>query len=143
VIAGPSDGGDHDDDDDSHDNDRRSSDGYPLATALLLGTIVICPRCSVPVAFDLEIAGWVRVPAGGLRRTRWLAWAGRSGLLCPGATIRVALAGGWIVRIRVPSGFEVQRLPLDAEPNDDQRATLNVIYGRMETLAHVMRLAAP
>ncbi len=102
VITGPSAGGDHDDDDGSDDDDRRDRDGYPLAAALLLGTITIGPICPVPVALDLDV-GRVRVPAGGLRRTGGLALAGTSGLLRPSAAIPVALAGGRIVRIWVPT----------------------------------------
>ena len=103
VITGPSAGGDHGDDDGGDDDDRRDRDGYPLAAALLLGTIAIRPLRSVPVALDVDVAARVRVPAGGLRRTCGLALAGTPGLLCPGAAVPVALAGGRMVRIWVPT----------------------------------------
>jgi hypothetical protein len=76
VITGLSAGGDHGDDDGGDDDDDcYGGDGYPLAAALLLGTVVIGPRDSVPVALDLGVAARIRVPAGGLRRTCGLVWA--------------------------------------------------------------------
>jgi hypothetical protein len=66
---------------------------------------LIRPPRSVPVPFDVGIAVWVRVPASGLGWARWSGWAGASGLLCPGATVPVALARRWIVRIRIPTGL--------------------------------------
>ena len=65
VITGPSAGGDHGDDDGGDDDDRRGRDGYPLAAALLLGTIAIRPLRPVPVALDLDVAaGSGYQPAG-------------------------------------------------------------------------------
>jgi hypothetical protein len=69
VITGPSAGSDHGDNDDDNDDDGGDRHGYPSAAALLLGTIVVRPLSSVPVALDLSVAARVRVPAGGLRRT--------------------------------------------------------------------------
>ena len=103
MITGPSAGGDHDDNDGGDDDDYRDGDSDPPAAALLLGTIAIRPHRSVPVALDVVVAARVRVPTGGLRRACRLALAGTPALLRPGVAIPVALAGGRIVRICVPT----------------------------------------
>jgi hypothetical protein len=103
VIAGPSAGGNQGDDDSGDNDNHYGRDGYQLAAAFLLRTIVIRPTCSVPAALDPDVATRVRVPAGGLRRTCGLVLSGTSGLLGPGVAVPVALAGWWIVRIWVPT----------------------------------------
>jgi hypothetical protein len=121
VITGPSAGGDQGDDDGSDDEERHDRDSYPLAAALLLGTVAIRPVRSVPVSLDLGIAARVRVPARRLRRTRRLALVRTSDLLGPGAAIPVTLAGGRIVRICVPTGLspfdQVNSSPIAARPH--------------------------
>jgi hypothetical protein len=103
VITGPSAAGDHGDDDGGDDDDGDHGGRYPPAAGLLMRTIAVRPACAVPVALHLKVAARVGVPAGGLRRAWRLAGAGASGLLGPGTAVPVALAGGRIVRICVPS----------------------------------------
>jgi hypothetical protein len=102
VITGPSAGGDHDDDD-GGDDDRRGRDGYPPAPALLLGTIVIRPLRSVPVALDLDIA---RPGPGTSRRAEedLLAGVGRYLGSAPSRRCHPSSARrGRLVRICVPT----------------------------------------
>jgi hypothetical protein len=131
VIAARSPGGGHHGDDDGGDHDECDDpDGYPPATALLLGTEVIRPGHAVPIPLDLSVAGRVGVPTRRLRRARRLPR--HPGLLRPGAPVPEALMRRRMVRIRVPtwlSTFDHRNLSVDRRSRPPKRLSLDSARG--------------